>query len=153
MTKIGCCESFWTTLVGKDREKCKMTIIGHSKSFWTMLVGKDWDKCGMTKNGHSESFWTTLVGKDWKKYRTKIEHCLYICYKNVKIRMCQKLSFYILLAVFMLWVIGYRLVIKMSKLECAKRYLCIHYLQCLCFGVLAVWMSWLQYVCPGENIS
>ena len=74
-----------------------MTIIGHSKSFWTMLVGKDWEKCGMTKIGHSESFWTTLVGRDWKKCRTKIEHCLGICYKNVKTRVCQKLSFYILL--------------------------------------------------------
>ena len=49
--------------------------------------------------------------------------------------------------------IVYVFVIKMSKLGCAKSYLCIYYLQCLCFGVLAVWVSWLQYVCPGENNS
>ena len=76
-----------------------------------------------------------------------------ICYENIKTRVCQKLAFYVLLAIFMFWTIGYRLVIKMAKLGCAKSYLCIYYLQCLCFGVLAVWVSWLQYVCPGENNS
>ena len=100
-----------------------MTKIGCSESFWTTLVGKDWEKCGMTKNGHSESFWTTLVGKDWKKYRTrKIEYCLYICYKNVKTRVCKKLSLRVLLAIFMFWCPG-------------------------CLGVLAaICVSWGKYL-------
>ena len=60
-----------------------------------------------------ESFCTTLMGNDWKKHRTtKIEHCLYICYKNAKNRVC----IYITCHVYVL-------------------------------------VSWLQYVCPGEDIS
>ena len=44
-----------------------MTKIGHSESFCTTLVGKDWEKCGMIKISHSETFWTTLVAKDGEK--------------------------------------------------------------------------------------
>ena len=46
-----------------------MTKIRHSKSFWTTLVGKDWEKCEMAKIGNSELFWTTLVGKDGKSVK------------------------------------------------------------------------------------
>ena len=46
---------------------------GHSELFWTTMVGKEWEKCGATKIGHFESFWTTLVIKNGKKNRmTKI---------------------------------------------------------------------------------
>ena len=58
-TKIGW---FWIIL---DPFVVKIKI-EHSKSFWTTLVGKDWEKCEMTKIGCSEWFYTTLVGKDWK---------------------------------------------------------------------------------------
>ena len=42
----------------KNEEKNGKIKIGHSQSFWTTLVGKDWEKCEMTKLGHYESFLT-----------------------------------------------------------------------------------------------
>ena len=63
MIKIEHSKLFWTTLVGKDWGKCKITKIGHSKSFWTTLVGKGGKKCKMSKIEHSNLFWTNLVGK------------------------------------------------------------------------------------------
>ena len=50
--------------VGKDGEKCRTIKIGCYESFLTTLVGKDGEKCETIKIGHSESFWTTLVGKE-----------------------------------------------------------------------------------------
>ena len=93
MTKIMHLESSWTYLWEKIRnsvEQQKMGILKHFRPLCREKTGKS-----------VESFCTTLVGNDWKKYRTtKIEHCLHICYQNVKNRVCQKLSFYILLAEF-----------------------------------------------------
>ena len=46
-----------------------MAKIRHSESFWTTLVGKDWEKCEMIKIEHSESFWTLWwerIGKSVK---------------------------------------------------------------------------------------
>ena len=56
--------ALWWEKIGKKYEIIK---IEHSKLFWTTLVGKDWEKCEMTKIGCSESFWNTLVEKDWIK--------------------------------------------------------------------------------------
>ena len=54
----------------KIEEKNGKTKLKHSESFLTTLVGKDGEKCEMIKIGHSESFQTSLVEKDEKRYRT-----------------------------------------------------------------------------------
>ena len=73
-----------------------------------MLVGKDWEKCGMTKNGHSESFWTTLVGKDEKNIGQQKLSIVYVfVIKMSELGCAKKFPFYILLAIFMFWMIGY----------------------------------------------
>ena len=81
MTKIGLWNHlrllWWERL--ETVEQQKMGIFKHFRP----LVGKRLGKV-------VESFGTTLVGNDWKKYRS-----LYICYKNVKNRVCQKLSLHI----------------------------------------------------------
>ena len=88
MTEIGYLESSCTTLVGKIGNSVEQQKMGFLKHFRQLC----WEKIGKSV----ESFCTTLVGNDWKKYRTtKIEHCLYICFKNVTSRVCQKLSLHI----------------------------------------------------------
>ena len=66
MIKIGHSKSFWTTLVGKDGEKCEMIKIGHSKLFWTTLVGKDGKSAEQPKLGVLNDF-THFGGKRWGK--------------------------------------------------------------------------------------
>ena len=51
MTKIRHCESFQTTLVGKDWKKYLIAKIGQSETFWTTLAGKDGEKYGMARIG------------------------------------------------------------------------------------------------------
>ena len=38
----------------KRMERSKLDIINHFRALWKMLVGKDREKCKMTKVGHSE---------------------------------------------------------------------------------------------------
>ena len=44
-----------------------MMKIEHSKLFWTTLVGKDWEKCEITKIGPFQIIFDHFGGKRWEK--------------------------------------------------------------------------------------
>ena len=58
-------------------KQCEMIKIGHSKSFWTTLVGKDGKKCRITKIEHVlNHIHTTLVGKRSEKVQNE-QNCAF----------------------------------------------------------------------------